>query len=172
MKKKRFIFCRYDKLKEENTIQTMNHPELPKEHMFICLKFGVKYKSIQIDRSDPNALNLLKKDAEDMVSKSIDNFEANNNHHHIQLFLISPDHKIPSLTLVKRASDLTPTCFIEIIIWRSDQENLIPSREHKLVERTYRKPTYCSYCDYFMWGLIKQVLLIFFSQIKKRIFNN
>ncbi|CAF2892141.1 unnamed protein product [Rotaria sp. Silwood2] len=134
----------------------MTQPQLSQELIFICLKFGIKYQSIQIDKSDPNVLDLIKKQAEDIVSKAIGSFEANDRLHHIQLFLISPDHQTPSLKLIKRTSDLTPACFIEIIIWRSDQENIIPSRDHLLVEHSYKKPTYCSHCDYFMWGLIKQ----------------
>ncbi|CAF1176144.1 unnamed protein product [Rotaria sordida] len=134
----------------------MAQPQPSQELIFICLKFGIKYQSIQIDKFDPNVLDLIKKQAEDIVSKAIGNLEANDRPHHIQLFLISPDHQTPSLKLIKRASDLTPACFIEIIIWRSDQENLIPSRDHILVEHNYKKPTYCSHCDYFMWGLMKQ----------------
>ena len=123
--------------------------------------FQTKYQSIQIDKSDPNVLDLIKRNAEDIVSKSIGSLETNDRLHHIQLFLISPDYQTPSLKLIKRASDLTPACFIEIIIWRSDQENVIPARDHLLVEHSYKKPTYCSQCDYFMWGLIKQVLFSF-----------
>ena len=124
------------------------------ELIFICLKFGIKYQSIQIDKADPNVLEVIKKQAADIVSKTVGNLEAND---HIQLFLISPDHQTPSLKLIKRSADLTPTCFIEIIIWRSDQENIAPARDHILAEHNYKKPTYCSYCDYFMWGLMKQV---------------
>ncbi|CAF1540785.1 unnamed protein product [Rotaria magnacalcarata] len=134
----------------------MAQSQLSQELIFICLKFGIKYQSIQIDKSDPNVLNLIKRNSEDIVSKSIGSLEANDRLHHIQLFLISPDYQTPSLKLIKRASDLTPACFIEIIIWRSDQENVIPTRDHLLVEHSYKKPTYCSQCDYFMWGLIKQ----------------
>jgi hypothetical protein len=134
----------------------MTQRQLSQELIFICLKFGIKYQSIQIDKSDPNVLDVIKKHAEDIVSKSISSLEVNDHLHHIQLFLISPDHQTPSLRLIKRASDLTPTCFIEIIIWRSDQENLTPPRDHVLAEHNYKKPTYCSHCDYFMWGLMKQ----------------
>lgn len=133
------------------------------ELIFICLKFGIKYQSIQVDKSDPNVLDLIKKNAEEIVSKSIGSLEATDRVHHIQLFLISPDYQTPSLKLIKRASDLTPACFIEIVIWRSDPETFIPSRDHILVEHSYKKPTYCSYCDYFMWGLIKQVCLMIIS---------
>jgi hypothetical protein len=121
------------------------------------LKFGITYQSIQIDKSNPNVLNELHKNAIDIVSKAIGSLEVNNHRHHIKLFLISPDHQPPSLKLITRSNDLTPTCFIEIIIWRSDQETFIPQRDHILVEHNYKKPTYCSACDYFMWGLIKQV---------------
>ncbi|CAF3334863.1 unnamed protein product [Rotaria socialis] len=134
----------------------MAQSQLSQELIFICLKFGIKYQSIQIDKSDPNVLDLIKRNSEDIVSKSIGSLEANDRLHHIQLFLISPDYQTPSLKLIKRASDLTPACFIEIIIWRSDQENVIPARDHLLAEHSYKKPTYCSQCDYFMWGLIKQ----------------
>jgi hypothetical protein len=134
----------------------MTQRQLSQELIFICLKFGIKYQSIQIDKTDPNVLDVIKKHAEDIVSKSIGSLDVNDHLHHIQLFLISPDHQTPSLKLIKRASDLTPTCFIEIIIWRSDQENLTPPRDHVLAEHNYKKPTYCSHCDYFMWGLIKQ----------------
>lgn len=141
----------------------MTQQQSSQELIFICLKFGIKYKSIQIDKSDPSILDVIKKNAEEIVLKAIGSLEANDRLHHIQLFLISPDYQTPSLKLIKRASDLTPACFIEIIIWRSDQENLIPSRDHVLVEHSYKKPTYCSHCDYFMWGLIKQVCLILYS---------
>jgi hypothetical protein len=138
----------------------MTQRQLSQELIFICLKFGIKYQSIQIDKSDPNVLDIIKKHADDIVSKAIGSLDVNNHLHHIRLFLISPDHQTPNLKLIKRAHDLTPTCFIEIIIWRSDQENLIPPRDHVLAEHNYKKPTYCSHCDYFMWGLIKQVFLI------------
>ncbi|CAF1488591.1 unnamed protein product [Adineta ricciae] len=134
----------------------MTQRQASQELIFICLKFGVKYQSIQIDRANPDVLDVIRKHAEDIVSKTIGSLEVNDHVHHIQLFLISPDHQTPSLKLIKRASDLTPTCFIEIVIWRSDQENLTPPRDHILVEHNYKKPTYCSHCDYFMWGLIKQ----------------
>ena len=117
----------------------------------------IKYQSIKIDKSDPNVLQSIKKRAEGFASECIENFNENAHLYRIELFLISPDHQIPSLKLIARASDLTAACFIEVIIWRSDQENSIPIREHELVEHTYKKPTYCSHCDYFMWGLIKQV---------------
>jgi hypothetical protein len=133
--------------------------QLSQELIFICLKFGITYQSIQIDKSNPNVLSELQKSAIDMVSKAIGNLEVNNHRHHIQLFLISPDHQPPSLKLITRSNDLTPTCFIEIIIWRSDQPVFTTPRDHILAEHTYKKPTYCSTCDYFMWGLIKQVCL-------------
>ena len=137
----------------------MNQRQSSQEIIFICLKFGIKYQSIQIDKTDPNVLDVVKKHAEDIVSKSVGSLEVNDHVHHIQLFLISPDHQTPSLKLIKRASDLIPTCFIEIVIWRSDQENVTPPRDHVLAEHNYKKPTYCSHCDYFMWGLMKQVSL-------------
>ncbi|CAF0822040.1 unnamed protein product [Adineta steineri] len=130
--------------------------QLSQELIFICLKFGITYQSIQIDKSKPDVLSELHQHAVDIVSKAIGSLEVNNHRHHIKLFLISPDHQPPSLKLIARASDLTPTCFIEIVIWRSDQETNTPAREHVLVEHNYKKPTYCSSCDYFMWGLIKQ----------------
>ncbi|CAF0773576.1 unnamed protein product [Rotaria sordida] len=126
------------------------------ELMFICLKFGITYQSIQIDKANPNVLAELHQYAINMVSKAIGSLEGNNHRHHIKLFLISPDHQPPNLKLITRSSDLTPTCFIEIIIWRSDQETSAQPRDHVLTEHTYKKPTYCSVCDYFMWGLIKQ----------------
>jgi hypothetical protein len=137
----------------------MAQRQLSQELIFICLKFGIKYQSIQIDKTDSNVIDVIKKHAADMVSKAVGSLEVNDHLHHIQLFLISPDHQTPSLKLIKRACDLTPTCFIEVIIWRSDQENLTPPRDHVLSEHNYKKPTYCSHCDYFMWGLMKQVCL-------------
>ena len=145
----------------------MSQRQLSQELTFICLKYGIKYQSIQIDTSDPNVLDVIRKHAEEIVSKHVGSLDMNDHLHHIQLFLISPDHQTPSLKLIKRASDLTPTCFIEIIIWRSDPENLTPARDHILFEHNYKKPTYCSYCDYFMWGLMKQVSFCF---IRKEIF--
>ncbi|CAF3916414.1 unnamed protein product [Rotaria sp. Silwood1] len=130
--------------------------KLSQELIFICLKFGITYQSIQIDKSNPNVLSELYQNAVDIVSKAIGSLEVNNHRHHIKLFLISPDHQPPSLKLITRSSDLTPTCFIEIIIWRSDQETFTPPLDHVLVEHNYKKPTYCSACDYFMWGLMKQ----------------
>jgi len=139
---------------------TMAQRQSSQELIFICLKFGTKYQSIQINRSNPDVLDVIRKHAEDIVSKAVSNVEGNDHLHHIQLFLISPDHQTPSLKLIKRANDLTPACFIEIIIWRSDPDNLPPPlRDHILVEHNYKKPTYCSHCDYFMWGLIKQVFV-------------
>ncbi|CAF4539343.1 unnamed protein product [Rotaria sp. Silwood2] len=130
--------------------------QLSQELIFICLKFGITYQSIQIDKSNPNVLIELNRYAVDIVSKAIGSLEVNNHRHHIKLFLISPDHQPPSLKLITRSSDLTPTCFIEIIIWRSDQETFTAPLDHVLAEHSYKKPTYCSACDYFMWGLIKQ----------------
>ena len=130
--------------------------QLSQEMIFICLKFGITYKSVQIDKSNPNVLNELQKHAVEMVSSAIGSLEVHNHRHHIKLFLISPDHQPASLKLVTRASDLSPTCFIEIIIWRSDQETVTPARDHILVEHSYKRPTYCSACEYFMWGLIRQ----------------
>lgn len=130
--------------------------QMSQEMIFICLKFGITYKSVQIDKSNPNVLNELHKHAVEMVSSAIGSLEVHNHRHHIKLFLISPDHQPANLKLVTRANDLSPTCFIEIIIWRSDQESVIPARDHILAEHSYKKPTYCSACEYFMWGLIKQ----------------
>ncbi|CAF0790711.1 unnamed protein product [Adineta ricciae] len=126
------------------------------ELMLICLKFGITYQSIQIDKSNPDVLNNLHKQATEIVAKAIGSLEVNNHRHHIKLFLISPDLQPPSLRLITRPSDLTPTCFIEIVIWRSDHETNVHPRDHILAEHNYKKPTYCSSCDYFMWGLIKQ----------------
>ncbi|CAF0802871.1 unnamed protein product [Adineta steineri] len=134
----------------------MTQRQSSQELIFICLKFGVKYQSIQIDRSNPEVLDVLKKNAEEIVAKEVGSLQVNDHLHHLQLFLISPDHQTPSLKLIKRPSDLTPTCFIEIIIWRTDPVHIIPPRDHILAEHSYKKPTYCSHCDYFMWGLIKQ----------------
>ena len=130
--------------------------------MFICLKFGITYQSIQIDQSNPNILEELHNKAIDMISKAIDSLEVNSHHHHIKLFLISPDHQPPSLKLITRASDLKPTCFIEVIIWHSDHETYAPAVDHILAEHNYKKPTYCYACGYFMWGLIKQVGIFVF----------
>ena len=135
--------------------------QLSQELIFICLKFGITYQSIQIDKSKPNVLDELHKNAIAIVSKAIGSLEVNDHRHHIKLFLISPDHQPASLKLITRPSDLTPTCFIEIVIWRSDQEPYAPARDHTLVEHNYKKPTYCSACDYFMWGLIKQVCTLY-----------
>ena len=131
--------------------------QFSQELMLICLKFGITYQSIQIDKSNPDVLNNLYKQATEIVAKAIGSLEVNNHRHHIKLFLISPDLQPPSLRLITRSSDLTPTCFIEIVIWRSDHETNVHPRDHVLVEHNYKKPTYCSSCDYFMWGLIKQV---------------
>jgi hypothetical protein len=141
------------------------------ELIFICLKFGITYKSIQIDRSNPNVLSELHKNAVDIVSKAIGSLEENSHRHHIKLFLISPDHEPSSLKLITRSNDLTPTCFIEIIIWRSDQEMGPQPRDHLLAEHNYKKPTYCSSCDYFMWGLMKQVCVLIFNRIKNLYFS-
>ncbi|CAF3838026.1 unnamed protein product [Rotaria sp. Silwood1] len=130
--------------------------QLPQELILICLKFGITYRTIQIDKSNPNVLSELHQNAIDIVSKAIDSLDMNNYRHHIKLFLISPHHQPPSLKLIRRSNDLTPACFIEIIIWRSDQETFTPPLDHVLVEHNYKKPTYCSACDYFMWGLMKQ----------------
>jgi hypothetical protein len=130
---------------------------LPQELTFICLKFGIQYQSIQIDKADPNVLDVIKKHACEMVQKTVGTLHVHDQAHHVQLFLISPDHQTPYLRLINSTTDLTPTCFIEVIIWRSDQENIVSTRDHILVEHNYKKPTYCSHCDYFMWGLIKQV---------------
>lgn len=147
----------------------MTSRQLSQELIFICLKFGITYQSIQIDKTNPNVLNEIHQHALDMVSKAIGSLEVNNHRHHIKLFLISSDPQPPSLRLITRSSDLTPTCFIEIIIWRSDQDT--PPREHVLAEHSYKKPTYCSACDYFMWGLMKQVKFIFVSfKLKKYIY--
>ena len=131
--------------------------QVSQDMIFICLKFGTIYQSIQIDKADPNVLSDLQKNAVEIVSKVIGSLEVRNHRHHIKLFLISPDHQPPSLKLITRSSDLTPTCFIEVIIWRSDQEPLVSPRDHILNDHSYKKPTYCSACDYFMWGFIKQV---------------
>lgn len=138
----------------------MTSRQSSQELIFICLKFGITYKSVQIDRSNPNVLNDLHKQAVEIVSKTIGSLEVNNHTHHIKLFLIS-DHQPPSLKLITRSNELSPTCFIEIIIWRSDQDTFTPPREHILSEHNYKKPTYCSACDYFMWGLMKQVRIFF-----------
>ncbi|CAF1487672.1 unnamed protein product [Rotaria magnacalcarata] len=134
----------------------MEARQASQELIFICLKFGITYQSIQVDKANPNILSELHKQAVEIVSKSIGSLEVNNHRHDIKLFLISPDHQPPNLKLITRSTDITPTCFIEIIIWRPGQETVIPPRDHMLVEYSYRKPTYCSSCDYFMWGLIKQ----------------
>ena len=136
--------------------------QLSQELIFICLKFGITYQSIQIDKSNPNVLSDLHKNAVEIVSKAIGSLEVSNHRHYIKLFLISPDHQPPSLKLITRPSDLTPTCFIEIIIWRSDQETFSSPRDHILADHSYKKPTYCSACDYFMWGFIKQVSVLLF----------
>ncbi|CAF4141154.1 unnamed protein product, partial [Rotaria sordida] len=82
--------------------------------------------------------------------------EMNNHRHNIKLFLILPDHQPPSLKLITHSSDLIPTCFIEVIIWRSDQETFIPPRHHVLVVHTYYQFTYCSACNRLMWGIYRQ----------------
>lgn len=138
-------------------MSTITTRQISQEMIFICLKFGITYQSIQIDRSNPNVLNQIQQTAVEIVSKAIGSLDSNTYRHHIKLFLISPDHQPPSLKLITRSTDLTPTCFIEIVIWRSDQETFAAPRDHILVDHNYRKPTYCSSCDYFMWGLIKQV---------------
>ena len=135
----------------------MTQRQSSQEIFYICLKFGIQYQSIQIDKTDSNVLDVVKKHATELVMKTVKSLEENNHQHHIQLFLISPEHQTPGLRLIKRAADLTPACFIEVIIWRSDQENCPPPRDHVLVEHNYKKPTYCSHCDYFLWGLMKQV---------------
>lgn len=143
----------------------MTQRQSSQELFYICLKFGIQYQSIQIDRTDSNVLDVVKKHATNLVTKTIGSLEENNHLHHIQLFLISPEHQTPSLKLIKRAADLAPACFIEVIIWRSDQEGCPPPRDHVLVEHNYKKPTYCSHCDYFLWGLMKQVDFICLSLI-------
>ncbi|CAF4735305.1 unnamed protein product, partial [Rotaria magnacalcarata] len=80
------------------------------------------YQSIQVDKANPNILSELHKQAVEIVSKSIGSLEVNNHRHDIKLFLISPDHQPPNLKLITRSTDITPTCFIEIIIWRPGQE--------------------------------------------------
>ena len=135
----------------------MTQLHLPQESILVNLKFGIKYEPIQIDRSDSQVLDVIRKHATEIVSKAIGSLEVDNRPHHLQLFLISSNHEIPSLKLVKRASELTPACSIEIVIWQSDIENASKPRDHVLLEHNYKKPTYCSHCDYFMWGLIKQV---------------
>lgn len=127
------------------------------ELIFVCLKFGIQYQSIQINRNNPNVIQELQQEASSIVAKSVLNLEALNNLHHIELFLISPDHQPANLKLITRAADLTPACFIEIVIWRSDPDPIAIPHEHVLYEHNYKKPTYCSVCDYFMWGLLKQV---------------
>src|ERR1700742_1303402 len=107
--------------------------QLSQELIFICLKFGITYQSIQIDKTNPKVLDELHQRAVEIVSKTIGSLEVNNHRHHIKLFLISPDHQPPSLRLITRSNDLTPTCFIEIVIWRSDQEIITPPRDHILV---------------------------------------
>ncbi|CAF4999800.1 unnamed protein product, partial [Rotaria sp. Silwood1] len=69
--------------------------KLSQELIFICLKFGITYQSIQIDKSNPNVLSDLYQNAVDIVSKAIGSLEVNNHRHHIKLFLISPDHQPP-----------------------------------------------------------------------------
>ena len=135
----------------------MTQLHLPQESILVHLKFGIKYEPIQIDRSDSHALDVIRKHATEIVLKAVGSLEVDNRLHHLQLFLISSSHEIPSLKLIKRASDLTPACSIEIVIWQSDIENGSKPRDHVLFEHNYKKPTYCSHCDYFMWGLIKQV---------------
>ena len=125
--------------------------------MFICLKYGITYQSIQVNRLDPNVLNEIYQEADRFVSRVVGRLESHDQQHHIKLFLISADHQPPSLKLITRANELSPACFIEIIIWRSDPDPVIITREHELVEQTYKRPTYCSACDYFIWGLVKQV---------------
>lgn len=147
-------------------MSTITSRQISQEMIFICLKFGITYQSIQIDRSNPSVLNQIHQTAVDIVSKAIGSLDSNTYRHHIKLFLISPDHQPPSLRLITRSSDLTPTCFIEIVIWRSDQETFAAPRDHVLVDHNYKKPTYCSSCDYFMWGLIKQVR----NERKKNVF--
>ncbi|CAF5029988.1 unnamed protein product, partial [Rotaria sp. Silwood1] len=134
----------------------MEARQLPQELIFICLKFGITYQSIQIDKSNSNVLRELHQNAIDIVSKAIGNLEMSNHHHCIKLFLISPDHQPPSLKLITRSSDLTPACYIEIIIWRSDQETFTPPLDHVLVEHNFKKPTRCAACDYPIRGLMKQ----------------
>ncbi|CAF5160034.1 unnamed protein product, partial [Rotaria sp. Silwood1] len=86
--------------------------QLPQELILICLKFGITYRTIQIDKSNPNVLSELHQNAIDIVSKAIDSLDMNNYRHHIKLFLISPHHQPPSLKLIRRSNDLTPACFI------------------------------------------------------------
>jgi hypothetical protein len=131
--------------------------KLSQEMIFVCLKFGRLYRSINIDKSDANILKQLHEEAANIVSTASGTNDCNSHRDHIKLFLISPDHQPPSLKLITRSSDLTPTCSIEIIIWRSDLGSSGTLREHKLLEHTYKKPTYCSSCHYFLWGLMKQV---------------
>lgn len=135
----------------------MTQLHLPHESFFVNLKFGIKYEPIQIDRTDSHVLDVIRKHANELVLKAVGKLEVDNRPHHLQLFLISSSHEIPSLKLIKRTSELTPACSIEIVIWQSDIENASKPRDHVLLEHNYKKPTYCSHCDYFMWGLIKQV---------------
>ena len=136
---------------------SMTSRQVSQEMIFICLKFGITHQSMQIDKSNPNVLTELNQSATDIVSKKLDNLDGGSDRYHIKLFLISGDHQPASLKLITRPSDLTPACFIEIVIWRSDQSPFVAVRDHVLAEHSYKKPTYCSSCDYFMWGLIKQV---------------
>ncbi|CAF3278762.1 unnamed protein product [Rotaria sp. Silwood2] len=129
--------------------------QLSQELIFVGLKFGITCQAIQIDKSNPNVLSELNQYAIDIVSNSIGSLAVNNHRHHIKLFLTSSDHQLPSLKLITRSSDLTSACFIEIIIWRSDQDTSTPSHPHKLVDHNYKKPTHCSACDYIIWGLMK-----------------
>lgn len=133
--------------------------QVSQEMIFICLKFGITHQSVQIDKSNPNILSELNQNAKDIVSKALKDLEGDIDQYQIKLFLISPDHQPASLKLITRPSDLTPACFIEIIIWRSDQPSFAIAKDHVLAEHSYKKPTYCSSCDYFMWGLVKQVCL-------------
>ena len=135
----------------------MTQLHLPQESILVNLKFGIKCEPILIDRSDSKFLDVIKKHATELVLKEVGSLTGDNRLHHLQLFLISSNHEIPSLKLLKRANDLTPACSIEIVIWQSDIENASKPRDHVLFEHNYKKPTYCSHCDYFMWGLIKQV---------------
>ncbi|CAF1002306.1 unnamed protein product [Didymodactylos carnosus] len=122
----------------------------------ICLKFGITYQSLHINRSNANILTEIQDRALEVVRTTLPHFDTKDYNQRIKLFLISHDHVPPNLKLLTRHTDLTPACFIEIIIWTSTTDSLVLPRDHQLQEHNYKKPTYCQACNYFMWGFVKQ----------------
>ncbi|CAF1494367.1 unnamed protein product, partial [Didymodactylos carnosus] len=121
----------------------------------VNLKFGITYGSTQIKRSDTNAWNDLQDGALEIVQSVLPNFEPTDYRNRLKLFLISHHDVIPNLTLITSHTDLTPACFIEVIIWTL-VDSVVLSHEHQLEDHTYKEPTYCRACEYLMWGPGKQ----------------